>query len=263
MPTLSRSIAARSATAGREQTPDGRRSAPRSAHRSGAPWTPARTPQQGKRGTTPNSSSDPTNPGVGDHDSPDAPAANLSIRLFGPFSVQVNGAPLPRLRWRREEAILALLTLRHPPRRARLARRPPLAGRRSKVRGWRRCAAISPTCAGRWAPRRPGSALPRPPRWRWIWPGARSMCSPSMQASARGDRDVAGGGGGALPGAAAGGVGGGVGLPGAAASRAGLSAGAGDAGDRGAGAGGAGALRSGICAGRWRWIRCGRARSGP
>jgi predicted ATPase/DNA-binding SARP family transcriptional activator len=33
--------------------------------------------------------------------------------LFGPFSVLVNGEPLPRLRWRKQEAILALLTLRH------------------------------------------------------------------------------------------------------------------------------------------------------
>jgi DNA-binding SARP family transcriptional activator len=40
-------------------------------------------------------------------------SAPLAISLFGPFSVLVNGAPLPRLRWRKQEALLALLTLRH------------------------------------------------------------------------------------------------------------------------------------------------------
>jgi DNA-binding SARP family transcriptional activator len=47
----------------------------------------------------------------------------LAISLFGPIAVQVNGAPLPRLRWRRGEAILALLGLRHdcPVERAWLA----------------------------------------------------------------------------------------------------------------------------------------------
>src|SRR5262245_4362997 len=45
---------------------------------------------------------------------PDPTLAALAISLFGPFAVQANGAPLPRLRWRRAEAILALLVLRHP-----------------------------------------------------------------------------------------------------------------------------------------------------
>jgi DNA-binding SARP family transcriptional activator len=47
----------------------------------------------------------------------------LELSLLGPFAVQVNSEPLPRLRWRRGEAILALLTLRHdrPVERAWLA----------------------------------------------------------------------------------------------------------------------------------------------
>jgi DNA-binding SARP family transcriptional activator len=45
---------------------------------------------------------------------PDPPIAPLSLSLLGPFAVQVNGAPLSRLRWRRGEAIFALLVLRHP-----------------------------------------------------------------------------------------------------------------------------------------------------
>src|SRR5690242_15471573 len=44
----------------------------------------------------------------------DPPATPLAIALFGPFFVLVNGAPLPRLRWRKQEAILALLALRSP-----------------------------------------------------------------------------------------------------------------------------------------------------
>jgi predicted ATPase/DNA-binding SARP family transcriptional activator len=43
----------------------------------------------------------------------DPPATPLAISLLGPFSVRVNGAPLPRLRSHRLESILALLTLRH------------------------------------------------------------------------------------------------------------------------------------------------------
>jgi predicted ATPase/DNA-binding SARP family transcriptional activator len=47
----------------------------------------------------------------------------MTICLFGPFSILVNGVPLPRLRWRKQEALLALLTLRHdrPVERAWLA----------------------------------------------------------------------------------------------------------------------------------------------
>jgi DNA-binding SARP family transcriptional activator len=41
-----------------------------------------------------------------------ANVAPLSIRLFGAFDVQVNGAPLPRLRAHTGEALLALLALR-------------------------------------------------------------------------------------------------------------------------------------------------------
>src|SRR5438093_13542046 len=37
----------------------------------------------------------------------------LAIHLFGPFEVQVNGAPLPRLRYRKGQWLLALLILRH------------------------------------------------------------------------------------------------------------------------------------------------------
>src|SRR5438552_8269290 len=37
----------------------------------------------------------------------------LTIRLFGPFEVQLNGAPLPRLRTRKGQWLLALLALRH------------------------------------------------------------------------------------------------------------------------------------------------------
>jgi DNA-binding SARP family transcriptional activator len=41
-----------------------------------------------------------------------APSA-LTIRLFGPFEVRVNGAPLPRVRTRKGQWLLALLALRH------------------------------------------------------------------------------------------------------------------------------------------------------
>src|SRR5947209_19439625 len=37
----------------------------------------------------------------------------LTIRLFGPFEVRLNGAPLPRLRTRKGQWLLAVLTLRH------------------------------------------------------------------------------------------------------------------------------------------------------
>jgi DNA-binding SARP family transcriptional activator len=37
----------------------------------------------------------------------------LSIRLFGPFDVRLNGAPLARLRTRKGQWLLALLALRH------------------------------------------------------------------------------------------------------------------------------------------------------
>src|ERR1700678_2897120 len=40
---------------------------------------------------------------------------NLSIRLFGPLSVQVESAPLPPLRTRKGAWLLSLLVLRHPP----------------------------------------------------------------------------------------------------------------------------------------------------
>ncbi len=39
--------------------------------------------------------------------------ANLQIRLFGPFDVQIDGAPLPPLRTRKDAWLLALLILRH------------------------------------------------------------------------------------------------------------------------------------------------------
>jgi predicted ATPase/class 3 adenylate cyclase len=47
----------------------------------------------------------------------------LAISLLGPFSLEVSGVPLPRLRSRKQEAILALLALRHdrPVERAWLA----------------------------------------------------------------------------------------------------------------------------------------------
>jgi DNA-binding SARP family transcriptional activator len=40
------------------------------------------------------------------------PAPALYIHLFGPFEVRVNAAPLPRLRSRKGQSLLALLTLR-------------------------------------------------------------------------------------------------------------------------------------------------------
>jgi DNA-binding SARP family transcriptional activator len=43
---------------------------------------------------------------------PDHPACRFSLRLLGPFQVQVDGRPLPRLRTRKEEWLLALLALR-------------------------------------------------------------------------------------------------------------------------------------------------------
>src|SRR3989442_9985128 len=43
---------------------------------------------------------------------PQAPTVSLRLHLFGPFTVQVNGAPLPRLRSRKVQSLLALLTLR-------------------------------------------------------------------------------------------------------------------------------------------------------
>ena len=39
--------------------------------------------------------------------------APLALRLFGPFEVHVNGGPLPRLRSRKGQWLLALLALRH------------------------------------------------------------------------------------------------------------------------------------------------------
>src|SRR5690242_839936 len=49
--------------------------------------------------------------------------SRLTLRLFGPFEVRVNGVPLPRLRSRKGLALLALLTLRDgtPVERAELA----------------------------------------------------------------------------------------------------------------------------------------------
>jgi DNA-binding SARP family transcriptional activator len=44
---------------------------------------------------------------------PDAAAAPLAIGLFGPFTVRRQGDPLPRLRTRKGQWLLALLTLRH------------------------------------------------------------------------------------------------------------------------------------------------------
>src|SRR2546426_1154014 len=41
------------------------------------------------------------------------PAASpLALRLFGPFEVRLNGVPLPRLRSRKGQSLLALLVLR-------------------------------------------------------------------------------------------------------------------------------------------------------
>jgi predicted ATPase/DNA-binding SARP family transcriptional activator len=40
-------------------------------------------------------------------------ASALSIRLFGPFAVRLNGRPLPRLAFRKSQSALALLALRH------------------------------------------------------------------------------------------------------------------------------------------------------
>jgi DNA-binding SARP family transcriptional activator len=48
---------------------------------------------------------------VGPRSAPEA--SPLSIRLFGPFEVRLNGTPLPRLHSRKGEWLLALLTLRH------------------------------------------------------------------------------------------------------------------------------------------------------
>src|SRR5436309_1914914 len=46
---------------------------------------------------------------------PDEPAPPLTVSLLGPFRFQVNGAPLPRLgAWHKQEALFALLILRHP-----------------------------------------------------------------------------------------------------------------------------------------------------
>src|SRR5437762_9402776 len=39
--------------------------------------------------------------------------AALDIRMLGPFEVRVHGRPLPRLRTRKGEHLLALLVLRH------------------------------------------------------------------------------------------------------------------------------------------------------
>src|SRR5947207_14739131 len=41
------------------------------------------------------------------------PASALGIRLFGPFEAQLAGQPLPPLRSRKGEWLLALLVLRH------------------------------------------------------------------------------------------------------------------------------------------------------
>src|SRR5438105_6087669 len=43
---------------------------------------------------------------------PAATAPPFSIRLFGPFEVSVSGQPLPRLRFLKSQALLALLALR-------------------------------------------------------------------------------------------------------------------------------------------------------
>src|SRR5262249_19227076 len=42
----------------------------------------------------------------------DVAALPFQIRLFGPFEVSVSGRPLPRLRLRKSQALLALLALR-------------------------------------------------------------------------------------------------------------------------------------------------------
>ena len=48
----------------------------------------------------------------------------LAIQLFGPMEVRLRGAPLPRVRSRKSQSLLALLTLRH----GREVRRSWLAG---------------------------------------------------------------------------------------------------------------------------------------
>src|SRR5436309_8638615 len=40
-------------------------------------------------------------------------AITLALHLFGPFEVRLRGQPLPRLRTRKGQWLLALLTLRH------------------------------------------------------------------------------------------------------------------------------------------------------
>src|SRR5438128_10967811 len=44
---------------------------------------------------------------------PSDTAAPLALHLFGPFEVRLHGQPLPRLRSRKGQWLLALLTLRH------------------------------------------------------------------------------------------------------------------------------------------------------
>jgi predicted ATPase/DNA-binding SARP family transcriptional activator len=46
---------------------------------------------------------------------PDDTPSPLSIQLFGPFEVRLNGRPLPRLKFRKSQAVLAVLVLRHSP----------------------------------------------------------------------------------------------------------------------------------------------------
>ena len=43
---------------------------------------------------------------------PDGGVPRLTLRLLGPFEVRLNGAPLPRMRTRKAQWLLALLVLR-------------------------------------------------------------------------------------------------------------------------------------------------------
>jgi predicted ATPase/class 3 adenylate cyclase/Tfp pilus assembly protein PilF len=79
-----------------------------------APWTPAWTARQEKRGQARNCplTAHPGRASARITVTEPTPVS-LSIQLFGTFEVQVNGTPLPRLRAHTGDALLALLTLRH------------------------------------------------------------------------------------------------------------------------------------------------------
>src|SRR3954453_3499472 len=79
------------------------------------PWRQAWIPGQEKRGYATNCSLRLGNEEPESVTNSDEPPSPLIVSLLGPFCLQVNGARLPRLgAWRQQEAILALLILRHP-----------------------------------------------------------------------------------------------------------------------------------------------------